>query len=143
MGAVACPLAAAGFITPEKRATGNTPASTALTAPHGEIGPAPLLRQRGAPAVARPPLANSAENSFVSVPVGSRGDFSSLEAAGSSLDPAAFQQQGLSSSGYSLRSPAFCPLRPVSQLTPINVDKFQHKLCHHPNPDKVAYVVLA
>ena len=51
------------------------------------------------------------------------------------------QQQGLPSSGSSLCSPAVCPLRPVSQLTPINVDRFQHELCHHPNPDKVAYVV--
>ena len=24
---------------------------------------------------------------------------------------------------------------------PINVDRFQHELCHHPNPDKFAYVV--
>ena len=23
----------------------------------------------------------------------------------------------------------------------MNVDRFQHELCHHPNPDKVAYVV--
>ena len=33
------------------------PASTALTGPRGENGPAPLLSQRGVSAVARPPLA--------------------------------------------------------------------------------------
>ena len=139
MGAVAGPLAAAGFVTPVKRATGTTPASTALTAPHREIGPAPLLCQRAAPAVARPPLVNSVVNSFVSVPVGSHGNFSSLELRSSFVLPS--QQQGLSSFSYSLCSPAFCPLRPVSQLTPITVDKFQHELCHHPIPGKVAYVV--
>ena len=79
MGAVAGPLVAAGFVTPVNRATGTTPAFTALTAPHGENGPAPLLSQRGVTAVARPPLANSAVNSFVSVHVGSLGNFSALE----------------------------------------------------------------
>ena len=74
MGAVA-----AGFVTPVNRATGTTPASTALTALQGEKGPAPLLSQRGLTAVARPPLANSAVNSFVSVHLGSLGNFSALE----------------------------------------------------------------
>ena len=40
-----------------------------------------------------------------------------------------------------VRSPAVCPLRPVFQLTTINVDKVQHELRHHTNPDKVAYLV--
>ena len=106
LGTVAGPLAAAGFVIPVKRATGTTPASTALTAPHGEIGPAPLLRQRGGPAVTRPPLAYSAVNSFVSVHIGSRGNFSPLELRSSFALPS--QQLGLSSSGYSLCSPAFC-----------------------------------
>ena len=57
---------------------GITPASTALTGPHGENGPAPLLIQRRVTA-ARPPLANSAVNSFVSVHAGSHGNFSALE----------------------------------------------------------------
>ena len=57
MGAVAGPLVAAGFVTPVNRATRTTPASTALTGPNGENGPAPLLSQRGVSAVARPPLA--------------------------------------------------------------------------------------
>ena len=139
MGAVAGPLATAGFIIPVNRATGTTPTSTALTAPHREISSAPLLSQRGAFAKARPPLANSAVNSFVSVHMGSHGNFSALELCSSFVLPS--QQQGLSSSSYSLCSPAFCRLRPVSQLTPINVDRFQHELCHHPNPDKLAYVV--
>ena len=64
MGTVAGPLVAAGFVTPVNRATGTTPASTALTGPHGENGPAPLLSQRGASTVARPPLANSAVNNL-------------------------------------------------------------------------------
>ena len=55
MGAVTGPLSAAGFVTPVNRATGTTPTSTALTAPHGQNGPPPLLSQRGPPAVARPP----------------------------------------------------------------------------------------
>ena len=139
MGAVAGPLVAAGFVTPANRAMGTTPASTALTGPHGENGPAPHLSQRGVTAAARPPLANSAVNSFVSVHVGSHGNFSALELRSPFVLPS--QQQGLPSSGSSLCSPAVCPLRPVSQLTPINVDRFQHELCHHPNPDKVAYVV--
>ena len=79
MGAVAGPLVAAGFVTPVNRATGITPASTAFTSPHGQNGPAPLLSQRGVTAAARPPLANSAVNSFVSVHVGSHGNFSALE----------------------------------------------------------------
>ena len=58
---------------------GTTPASTSLTSPHGVNGPAPLLSQRGDTAAARPPLANSAVNSFVSVHVGSHGNFSTLE----------------------------------------------------------------
>ena len=139
MGAVAGPLVAAGFVTPVNRAMGTTPASTALTGPHGENGPAPLLSQMGVTAAARPSLANSAVNSFVSVHVGSHGNFSALELRSPFVLPS--QQQGLPSSGSSLCSPAVCPLRPVSQLTPINVDRFQHELCHHPNPDKVAYVV--
>ena len=139
MGAVAGPLVLAGFVTPVNRAMGTTPASTALTGPHGENGPAPFLSQRGVTDAARPPLANSAVNSFVSVHVGSHGNFSALELRSPFVLPS--QQQGLPSSGSSLCSPAVCPLRPVSQLTPINVDRFQHELCHHPNPDKVAYVV--
>ena len=79
MGAVAGLLVAAGFVTPVNRAMGTTPASTALTGPHGENGPAPHLSQRGVTAAARPPLANSAVNSFVSVHVGSHGNFSALE----------------------------------------------------------------
>jgi len=118
MGAVAGPLTAAGFVTPVKRATGTTLASTA---------------------VARPPLANSAAHSFDSVLVGSHGNFSALQFRSPFVLPS--QQQGLPSFGYSLCSPAVCPLRPVSKLTPINVDRFQHELRHHPNPDKAAYVV--
>ena len=139
MGAVAGPLVAAGFVTPVNRAMGTTPASTALTVLQGGNGPAPLRSQRGVSTVARPPLANSAVNSFVSVHVGSLGNFSALELRSPFVLPS--QQQGLPSSGYSLCSPAVCSLRPVSQLIPINVDRFQHELCHHPNPDKVAYVV--
>ena len=121
------------------RATGTTPASTALTGPRGGNGPAPLLCQRGISAVARQPLANSTVHSFVPVHVGSHDNFSALELRSPFVLPS--QQQGLPSSSSSLCSPAVCPLRPVSQLTPINVDRFQHELCHHPNPDKVAYVV--
>ena len=79
MGVVAGPVAAAGFVTPVKRATGTTLASTALTAPHGENSPAPLLSQRGITAIARPLLANSTVNSFDSVHAGSHGNFSALE----------------------------------------------------------------
>ena len=79
MGAVAGPLVAAGFVTPANRAMGTTPASTALTGPHGENGPAPHLSQRGVTAAARPPVASSAVNSFVSAHVGSHGNFSALE----------------------------------------------------------------
>ena len=125
MGTVAGPLAAAGLVTPVKRATRTTLASTALTAPHGENRPAPLLSQKGANAVARPLLANSGVNSFVSVHVGSHSIFSALELRSPFVLPS--QQQGLPSSGYSLCSPAVSPLRPVSQLTPINVDRFQYE----------------
>ena len=121
MGAVAGHLTAAGFVTPVKRATETTLAFTALTA------------------VARPPLANSAAHSFDSVLVGSYGNSSALQCRSPFVLPS--QQQGLPSPGYSLCSPAVCPLRPVSQLTPINDDRFQHELRHHPNPDKAAYVV--
>ena len=139
MGTVAGPLAAAGLVTPVKRATGTTLASTALTAPHGENRLAPLLSQKWVTVLARPPLANSGVNSYVSVHVGSHSIFSALELRSPFVLPS--QQQGLPSSGYSLCSPAVCPLRPVSQLTPINADRFQHELRHHPNPDNVAYVV--
>ena len=139
MGAVAGPLTAAGFATPVKRATGTTLASTALTASYGGNGPAPLLSQRGVTAVARPPLAKSAAHSFDSVLVGSNGKFSALQFRSPFVLPS--QQQGLPSSGYSLCSPAVCPIRAVSKLTPINVDRFQHELRHHPNPDKAACVV--
>ena len=139
MGAVAGHLTAAGFVTPVKRATGTTLASTALTASYGENGPASLLSQRGVTVVVRPPLANSAAHSFDSVLVGSHGNFSALQFRSPFVLPS--QQQGLPSPGYSLCSPAVCPLRPVSQLTPINVDRLQHELRHHPNPDKAAYVV--
>ena len=125
MGAVAGPFVAAGFVTPANRAMGTTPASTALTGPHGENSPAPLLIQRGVTAAARPSLANSAVNNFVSVHVGSHGNFSALELRSPFV--LSSPQQGLPSSSYSLCSPAVCPLRPVSQLTPINVDRFQHE----------------
>ena len=136
MGAVAGPSAAAGFVTPAQRAMGTTLASTALTAQPAEHGPAPLLSQRGVTAIA-----NSAVYSFDSVLVGSHGNFAAFFQRLRSPLVLPSQQQGLPSSGYLLRSPAVCPLRPVSQLTPINVDRFQHELRHHPNPDKVAYVV--
>ena len=140
MGAVAGPSAAAGFVTPVNRAMGTTLASTALTAQPAEHGPAPLLSQKGVTAIARPPLlANSAVYSSDSVLVGSHGNFSAIELRSPLVLPS--QQPGLPSSGYLLCSQAVCPFRPVSQLTPINVDRFQHELCHHPNQDKVAYVV--
>ena len=47
MGTVAGPLAAASLVTPMKRVTGTTLASTALTAPHGENRLASLLSQKG------------------------------------------------------------------------------------------------
>ena len=78
MGTVTGPLVSAIFVTPVNHATGTTPTSTALTAPHGENGPAPLLSQRGVTAIASPPLANSAVHSD-SVLVGSHGKFSALE----------------------------------------------------------------
>ena len=138
MGAVAGPSATAGFVTPVNRAMGTTLASTALTAQPAEHGP--LLSQKGVTTIARSPLlANSALYSSDSVLVGSHGNFSAFELRSPLVLPS--QQQGLPSSGYLLHSPAVCPFRPVSQLTPINVDRFQHELRHHPNPDKVAYVV--
>ena len=51
MGAVTGPLATAGFVTPVKRVTRTTLASTALAALHGENSPAPLLSQRGVTAI--------------------------------------------------------------------------------------------
>ena len=100
MGTVADPLAAAGFVTHVKHATGTTLASTALTAPHRENGPAPLLSQRGVTAVTRLPLTNSAVYSFDSVLVGSHGNFSALELRSPFVLPA--KQQGLPSSAYLL-----------------------------------------
>ena len=139
-GAVAGPSAAASFVTPVNRAMGATLASTALSAQPAEHGPAPVFSQRGVTAIARPPLlANSAVYSSDSVLVGSHGNFL-FELRSPLVLPS--QQQGLTSSGYLLRSLAVCPFRPVSQLTPINVDRFQHELHHHPNPDKVAYYVV-
>ena len=50
IGAVAGTLAAAGFVTPAKRAMGTTLAFSALTTQHtSENDPAPLLSQRGSP----------------------------------------------------------------------------------------------
>ena len=37
--------------------------------------------------------------------------------------------------------PAACPLKPVSQLTPIVLDRLQYELRNYPNPDKAAYVI--
>ena len=52
MGAVSCPLAAVGFVTPAKRAMGTTLAFSALTTQHtSENGPAPLFSQKGVTAV--------------------------------------------------------------------------------------------
>ena len=126
MGAVSGPLAAASFVTPVKSNSGTTLISTALTALHGENNPAPLLSQKGVTAITRPPLANSAVHSFDSVLVGSHGNFSALELRSPLVLPS--QQQGLPSSSYSLFSSAVFPLRPISQLTPINVDRFQHEV---------------
>ena len=105
-----------------------------------ELSPSPS-QSKGVTPFARPPLlANSAVYSFDSVLVGSRDNFSDLE-----LRSPFFY---LHSSRVCqckfwllLRSPAVCLLRPVSQLTRINVDKFQREPRHYPNPDKVAYVV--
>ena len=49
MGAVTGPLAAAGFVTPVKRVTRTTLASTALAALHGENSPAPFSVKGGSP----------------------------------------------------------------------------------------------
>ena len=98
-------------------------------------GTTPLLCQRGLTTITRSPLlANSAVHSFYSVLLGSHDNFSAPSVLPS-------QQQGLPSSGHLLNSLVICPLRPVSQLTPITVDRFQHELCLHPTPDKVVYVV--
>ena len=126
MGAVSGPSAAASFVTPVKSNSGTTHTSTVLTALHRENNPAPLLSQRGGHHITRPPLANSAVNSFDSVLVGSHGNFSALELRSPFVLPS--QQQGLASSSYSLCSSAVFPLRPVSQLNPINVDRFQHEV---------------
>ena len=127
-------LATAGFFTPAKQALGTTLTSTALTIQHGANGTAPLLFQRGVTAITRSPLlANSAVHNFDSVLFGSHDNFSAL----SVLTP---QQQGLPSSSHLLHSLGICLLKPVSQLTPITEDRFQHELCLHPNPDKVVYV---
>ena len=91
---------------------------------------------KGVTAVARPPLlANSAVHSFDSVLVGSQGNFYVLPS------PSSYQQQSPPSSGYFLRSPAVCLLRPVSQLAFIDVDRLQHELRNHPHSYKVAYVI--
>ena len=37
--------------------------------------------------------------------------------------------------------PAACPLKPVSQLSPIVVDRLQYELRNYPHPDKAAYVI--
>ena len=96
--------------------------------------PPPLLFQRGVTAITRSPLlANSAVHNFDSVLFGSHDNFSALSVLPS-------QQQGLPSSGHLLHSLGICLLKPVSQLTPITEDRFQHELCLHPNPDKVVYV---
>ena len=126
MGAVSGPSTAASFVTPVKSNSGTTHTSTVLTALHRENNPAPLLSQRGGHRITRPPLANSAVNSFDSVLVGSHGNFSALELRSPFVLPS--QQQGLASSSYSLCSSAVFPLRPVSRLTPINVDRFQHEV---------------
>ena len=47
MGAVTGPLAAAGFVTPMKRVTRTTLASTALAALHRENSPAPASQSKG------------------------------------------------------------------------------------------------
>ena len=126
MGAVSGPSAAASFVTPVKSNSRTTLTSTALTALHGENNPAPLLSQKGVTAITRPPLANSAVHSFDSVLFGSHGNFSALELRSPLVLPS--QQHGLPSSSYSLCSSAVFPLRPVSRLTPINVDRFQHEV---------------
>ena len=126
MGAVSGPSAAASFVTPVKSNSRTTLTSTALTALHGENNPAPLLSQKGVTAITRPPLANSAVHSFDSVLFGSHGNFSALELRSPLVLPS--QQHGLPSSSYSLCSSAVFPLRPVSQLNPINVDRFQHEV---------------
>ena len=108
---------------------------TALAIQHGVNGTTPLLCQRGLTTITRSPLlANSAVHSFYSVLLGSHDNFPAPSVLPS-------QQQGLPSSGHLLNSLVICPLRPVSQLTPITVDRFQHELCLHPTPDKVVYVV--
>ena len=104
---------------------------TALTIQHGVNGTTPLLCQRGLTAITRSPLlANSPVHSFYSVRFGSHDDFSAPSVLPS-------QQQGLPSSGHLLNSLAICPLRPVSQPTPITVDRYQHELCLYPTPDEV------
>ena len=108
---------------------------TALTIQHGVNGTPPLLCQRGLTAITRSPLlANSPVHSFYSLLFGSHDNFSAPSVLPS-------QQQGLPSSGHLLNSLAICPLRQVSQLTPIMVDRFPHDLRLHPTPDKVVYVV--
>ena len=130
-------MAGAFWLLPVSSLLQNKPCGppTALTIQHGVNGTTPLLRQRGLTTITRSPLlANSAVHSFYSVLLGSHDNFSAPSVLPS-------QQQGLPSSGHLLNSLVICPLRPVSQLTPITVDRFQHELCLHPTPDKVVYVV--
>ena len=128
-----CLLATAGFFTPAKQALGTTHCSDHSA--WSEWYPPPLLCQRGLTAITRSPLlANSPVHSFYSLLFGSHDNFSAPSVLPS-------QQQGLPSSGHLLNSLAICPLRQVSQLTPITVDGFQHELRLHPTPDKVVYVV--
>ena len=105
---------------------GTTHTSTVLTALHRGNNPAPFSVKGGVIAITRPLLANSAVHSCDSVLVGSHGNFSALELRYPFVLPS--RQQGLPSSSYLLSSSAVFPLRPVSQLTPINVDRFQHEV---------------
>ena len=145
------PLGAVDFVTPAKHVTGTTPASTALNAQLTEHDLAPHHSQRGDPTIVSSPNQDiPSVHSFSCVDIGSSASLSSFQLRFS--DVGVLQEQGLPVEapnllfsspfpGFTSRPVTICPLKPVSQLTPICVDRLEHELRHHPNPDRVAYVV--
>ena len=149
MDAVVGPLGAVDFVTHANYVTETTSASTALNAQLVDHNLAPHHSQGWDPTVfSSPNLDTPSVHSLACIYISSSASLSLPQLCFS--DVGVLQQQGLPVKApnvlFSLPSPgisscpvAICPLKPVPQLTPICVDRLQHKLCHHPSLDRVAY----
>ena len=114
---------------------------------HAELGPAPLHSKRGVTTTVDSPSPATPVHSFISFPL---IDVCSLQLRSPPVSVSSHVGQSqqfphhpvsLSSEVSTPTPPAACPLKPVPQITPTEVDRLQFELLNYPHPDKAAYLI--